>query len=172
MPTASWIGTLNARNNPDVFITLLTFSHTTLTETIYVSSDPKQDLPIKGVKGVVSGGNEFVFIPFQIVLPTLQADTLPTAKCSVDNVSEEILAALQGLSTPPDVMCHIVLASDPDNVQYRVEGLKLANVGYNEITLDGEFSSEYYLQERYPSVRFTPSRFPGVFRGRSVNQSA
>lgn len=170
MPT--WKQTLNARQTKEVYAFLLTFEHDDLDEPIRITDQPVQEIPdTDGIDGIISNGEEFIHIPFSITLPNQEKDTIPSSRVSVDNISDEITAVLATLSSPPTVKIAVTLCSNPDLIQYQVEGLRFTDASYNELTVDGEFSAEYFLDEPYGSVRFTPSRFPGIFRGRSINTS-
>lgn len=166
----SWIATLNGRNIREVFIILITFTHPDLTDDIRISSDRKDTLTT-GVKGVVSNELEYVYIPFRIILPNLERGVIPMARVSVDNISREIVDTLSRITSPPNVRIQITLSTNPDIVEYDLDGLRLVGVTFNELTIDGNFSPEFYFTEPYPAPRFTPSRFPALFKGRNVAQS-
>jgi hypothetical protein len=63
-----------SQETSEVFITLVTITHPDFAEDIRVCSDPFELLPIAGVKGVVSRGDEYIYLPFNISLPA-QDDT-------------------------------------------------------------------------------------------------
>lgn len=157
---------IHARSTDEVFLYLITIDHEDLVEPIYISNDTRDTLGT-GQKGVISNGIEFVYIPFQFILPTLEKDSIPKAKISIDNVTREIVAAIINIQNPPDVRIQIALASDPNTIEYDLSGFKIASVTYDAMTIEGDLTVEQYFNEPYPSVKFTPSRFPGLFRGRS-----
>lgn len=165
----NFFAAIHGRSIEEVFILLLTIEHEDLVEPIYVANDVRDDLG-GGARGVRSQGKEFVFIPFQAKLPNLEQDVIPAAKLTMDNISREITRVISEISSPPMVRMQIVLSTDPNVVEYDLQGFKLNNVNYDVLTVEGDLTVEYFASEPYPSVRFTPSRFPGLFRGRKTVQ--
>ena len=78
----------------EVFIVLLTIDHTSFTAPIRVASDPYEVLPIAGLRGVESRGEEYLYLPFTVELPHQDDSGVARARISVDNVSREIVAAI------------------------------------------------------------------------------
>lgn len=170
MPSANFHEAINSRTTDEVFIILLTLDQVALEEPIRISSDTR-DVLSTGVRGVESQTFEWPYLPFELVLPNLEQDALPRCKLVVDNISREIIAAIDAMTSPPDLRIQIVLSSDPEVIEYDLQGLKMHSVTYNAFTIEGEFTIEYFMDEPYPAVRFTPSRFPGLFRGRAMQES-
>lgn len=162
---------IHARSTDEVFIFLVTISHDDLAQPIYITNDTLDELS-NGQRGVISNGIEFIYIPFQFVLPSLEKDSIPRAKISIDNITREIVAAVINIKDPPEIRIQIALSSDPDYIEYDLQGFKIATVTWDAITVEGELTVEQFFGEPYPAVRFTPSRFPGLFRGRSLEIGA
>lgn len=166
MPTTNFYKAVNSQTTDEIFVILLTLKHTSLTQDICISSDNKS-LLTNGLRGTVSNGVEYTYLPFKLTLPNLQDGTIPACKISIDNIDRAITAALSSILSPPAIEVRIALASDPDVIEYVLTGMKLNDIVSDRMTIEGEFSTEYFVSEPYPSVRFTPSRFPGLFRGKS-----
>jgi len=162
---------MHARSTEEVFLILVTITHPNLAQPIYIVNDTKDELST-GQRGVISNGHEFVYLPFEFILPTLERDSIPKSRISMDNTSREIVATVLSISDPPDVQIQIALSSNPDLIEYDIQGFKLASVTYDALTIEGDLTFEQFFSEPYPSVRFTPSRFPGLFRGRSSQVGA
>lgn len=152
-----------AQQSEEVFIVLLTIEHENFTQPIRVASDPFEVLPDAGVRGVVSRGDEFLFVPFTINLPLQDDQGIARASLSVDNISREIVAAVRQASTALTVGIEIVLASDVDTPEMSIQDFRLESVSYDAFTVSGDLSVEYYDLEPFPARRFTPSDFPGMF---------
>lgn len=152
-----------SQQTDEVFIVLLTINHPSFTEPARVSSDPFELLPNANVRGVISNGIEYPFLPFTISLP--QQDDTGTARATlaIDNIDRRIVAAARGANSALDVKIEIVLASDPDTVEMSIDKFKLEKVTYDAFTVSGELSVQYFDLEPFPSKRFTPSDFPGMF---------
>lgn len=152
-----------AQSTDEVFIVLVTIEHENFEAPIRVCSDPFEVLPDLGVKGVVSRGEEYIYLPFTINLPLQDEQGIARASISIDNISREIVAAVRQASTALGVSIEIVLASDVDTPELSVQDFRLETVSYDAFTVSGDISIEYFELEPYPARRFTPSDFPGIF---------
>lgn len=152
-----------AQQTDEVYIVLLTINNASFSTPIYVCSDPYEDLPVAGIKGVVSRGNEYVYMPFVVELPTQDDTNVSRARLSIDNISREILQYARAAKTPISVGIEIVLASDVDTPEISIDNFVLENISYNALTISGDLSIQYFDLEPFPSRRFTPSNFPGMF---------
>ncbi len=154
---------LYAQQSDECFIMLLTIEHPNFTAPIRVASDNQTLLPDAGVRGVLSRSMEFIYLPFNIELPTQDDSGIARARISVDNISREIVAAVRQANSALAITIEIVLASDPDTVEVSIEDFRLDRVTYDALTVSGDISVEYFDLEPFPSRRFTPSDFPGIF---------
>lgn len=153
---------VNASETDEIYIQLLTLTHDTLLEPIRVCDDPKEML-IVGQRGVTSRGDDFVFLPFQLVRPGQADDYIPAGRLTIDNVSREIIQAVRSINTAVKVKMEIVLASNPDIVELAVEGFYLRNITADQMVVTGELTLRQFDTEPFPKGRFTPSKFPGLF---------
>lgn len=147
-----------------VFITLLTFSSSELTEDIRIASDPFELLPEANVLGVVSNGLEYIFTPFDPRLPQDDKTGRVTAKLSIENVSQTIVGHLRSVRKPVNLKIEVVLSSDPDYVETEYDGFVLSNVEYDVFSIEGTLSMDYWELEPFPSGRFNPSNARGLFK--------
>lgn len=152
-----------SQQTDEVFIILLTISGDNLADDIRIASDPFEDLPNAGVKGVVSRGDEYIYLPFTIGLPVQDDTGIARANISVDNVGREMMVAVRTANAALSITIEIVLASDVDTPEMTVSDFRLEKVNYNALTVSGDISVEYYDLEPFPARRFTPSDFPGIF---------
>lgn len=151
-----------AQETAEVFILLLTIDHDDLSDPIRVTADPGDVMP-SGAKGIVSNEVEYIFYPFDLTLPNEDEEASPRAKLQIDNVTQEIVATLRSLNSPPRVSLQIVLASQPDIVEARLVDFQLRNVVYDVSLVTGDLTIEQFDLEPFPASRITPSRFAGVF---------
>lgn len=147
----------------EAFIVLLTISHPSFVQPIRVSSDPTQILPIANVMGTISNGVEYVFLPFEIQLPQQDDGSTARATINIDNIDRSMVMAVRNADSALSVNVAIVLSSSPDTVEMSVEDFKIEHVRYDALSITGNLSVEYFDLEPYPSLRFTPSNFPGMF---------
>jgi len=152
-----------AQETKEAFICLLTISDPSFVDDIRVCDDPFEVLPTAGVRGVVSRGEEYVYIPFNIELPSQNDSGVARSKLVVDNVSREIVAAVRRATKALSVKIEIVLSSDVDTPEVSFDRFKLERVTYDALQVSGELSMEYYDLEPFPAKRFTASDFPGIF---------
>ena len=152
-----------AQQTDVAFIVLLTINHSTFSEPIRVASDSYELLPLSGVRGVASRGNEYLYLPFAINLPVQDDTGVARASISIDNISREIVARVRQATSALSITIEIVLSSDVETPEITAAGFKLERVAYDALTVSGDISIEYFDLEPFPSRRFTPSDFPGIF---------
>ena len=152
-----------AQQTSEVFILLVTIDNPSFTQPIRIASDPYQILPDAGVRGVVSRGNEYLYAPFTIMLPVQDDSGIAKASLSVDNIDRRMVEAVRTATSSLRISIEIVLASDVDSVEISMDDFRLERVTYDALTVSGDISMEYYDLEPFPSKRFTPSDFPGIF---------
>lgn len=152
-----------AQSTDDAWITLTTINHPSFTNPIRVADDSYEVLPVNGGRGVISRGDEFVFVPFLIELPTQDDSNISLARITMDNISREQIDAIRSADSALSIDIEIVLASDVDTVEVIISNFKLERVNYDAMTITGEISVEYFDLEPFPHRRFTPSDFPGLF---------
>lgn len=151
------------QSTDECFITLVTIDHDSFVTPIRVCDDPFEVLPDAGVRGVVSRGDEYLYLPFSIELPAQDDTGVARARLSIDNVSREIVAAVRQADSALSISIEVVLASDPDTPEVSVDDFRLNRVTYDALTVSGEISVEFFDLEPFPARRFTPSDFPGLF---------
>jgi hypothetical protein len=154
-----------ASETDEVFIALLTITSDELTEPIYISSDPYEKLTGLGddVYGCISNGNTFIFMPFDISLPRDDKTGTVSAKLAIENVDRRIVENVRSITKPVNVKIQCVLSNDVDFIEIEYDNLKLSNVNYDVMTVEGDLTFDYWGLEPFPSGRFTPSGFPGLF---------
>ncbi len=162
-PSATFRSAAYAQETGEVFIALLTFSSPELTEPIYVASDPYELLTIAQVRGVESNGQEFIFLPFDITLPRDDKTGTVSAKLRIENLDRQIIGHLRSIRAAVSIKIQIVLSNDVDLVEMEFDNFRLSNVTYDSMQIEGDLTLNYWGLEPFPSGRFTPSGFPGLF---------
>ena len=155
--------TVNIACTGEAFIILLSIEHPSLTPPARISNDPTQLLPIAQVRGTISNGDEYVYLPFEFIFPNQESDTSPIAQLRIDNVSREISTIIDSISSPPTIQIQVVLSSTPDIVELVLRDFKLQRTEWNILTVTGDITVEHFEQEPFPAGRFNPSGFPGLF---------
>ena len=152
-----------AQETDSVFIILITLSSDELDDDIRLASDPFETLPVANVQGVESNGLEYIFIPFEISLPRDDSTGTVSATLRIDNVEREIIAQARTITTPLSVKIQCVLSDDVDVVEMEYDYFSLSNLQYDAMTISGQLTLNYWGLEPFPSGRFIPSQFPGLF---------
>ena len=154
----------NAQQTDTAFITLLTITNANLVTPIRVCDDPNQLLPVAGVRGVISRGDEYIYLPFTFSLPAEDDTGIGRASLTIDNISREIVQAVrQAIGSKISLKIEIVLSSDLNTPEVVMSDFILEGIKYDAFTVTGDVTVEYYDLEPFPARRFTPSDFPGIF---------
>jgi hypothetical protein len=160
-PTA-WAAIV-AQETDEVFAVLLELNHSSFSSPIRASSD-NGDTLADGTLGTISNSTEFVFYPFEFIMPDQVEDAPPRARLSIDNIDRSIVAAVRGANGDPvSVTVQIVVASEPDTSLIGSVVFSLTNVKYDSLTVSGDLTFTAVLDEPYPEGVFGPSSFPGLF---------
>lgn len=148
----------------EVVVLLLGFDHPDLDEPVRISSDNADLLDFEEqLRGTVSRGAVYHFVPMEIALPEDGEDAQPTLRLTVYDVGQELEPLLQKSVTPAFVTAEIVLASAPDEpeVQFAVFELTQAAIEAGNAVLD--LTVDTLASEPYPADTFTPGRFGGLW---------
>lgn len=154
---------INAQTTDECFIQLVTITSDALTTPILVADDAFEVLPTAGVRGVLSRGSEFIYLPFTLSMPNDDDTGIGRAQISIENVSRQIIQAILSTSGQIDIKVEVVLASDVDVVEYVLDNFILESVNFDALTITGQMTIQYYDREPFPCKRFTPSDFGGLF---------
>jgi len=142
-----------AQHSSEIFYALLVISHADITTLRFVAN----------TENVTSNGNTYTAYPFEIRLPQEREDQPPQVPIVIDNVDRAIVDEIRTLTGAPTVTISVVLASDPDTVEYGPIEATLRNVDWNLATITGDLQAEDLLNEGYPGQSFTPQNAPGLF---------
>lgn len=151
--TSTAVSSIHAQETGEVWLVLLTISHSTLATPIRV---------VNNNEDITSRGNLYQAFPFEIVLPGQDPDSLPKAMLRFDNVDRTAITTIRSVEGPPNVTIEVILASQPDTVEISFPNLTLRNVKYDASIIEGELLFENLFSEPI-TYSMTPSRFPGLF---------
>jgi hypothetical protein len=116
-------------------------------------------------------GERYYAAGFDFELPADREGETPKAKIRIDNVGTvtvdgqeiRILQEIRKLTTAPALACRIVLASDPDIVEYELHELTLVDVRGNAATIEGVLGYEDTFNQAFPAITYSPATAPGMF---------
>ncbi|EJB02878.1 protein of unknown function (DUF1833) [Rhizobium leguminosarum bv. trifolii WSM597] len=153
-----------AQETDEVPICLLTITHESMEEPIYISSDPStrlSDDPL--IYGTESRGEQYIFLPFEFTLPDDKSDSAPRVQLTMDNIDRTLVSMLRTFATPPSIKLEIILAADPDTVEITVPVLQMSDATFEDHTISITLVADSLINEPHPAGRFTPGAFPGLF---------
>lgn len=128
---------------------------------------PQLAVPVRVVRdtqNIVSNGNTFIALAFEISLPDDVQGKQPRAPLRIDNVGRELtqwLEASQG-GRGAQVRVMQVMRDDPNTLEYDVT-LDLLNVRQNGAFVTGELGYENTLDLPALAATYRPDNTPGIF---------
>lgn len=149
----------NAQETGEVLLALVTITHSTIV------GGPLRF--VQDLQNITSNGNVYTAFPFQITLPS-DADEGPAkVMLVIDNIDRQIAQTIRAIppSSPPTVTVELVVASQPNTVEISMPGLTLRNVTGDAFQIAGELHADEEDLIPFPEGQFTPTSFPGLFRG-------
>lgn len=145
---------LYANESTDPFLQLVTLNHESFSTPIYLVDNSEE---------IVSNGNTFLPFPMKIILPQDDSEVDKQVRISFDNVSRFLVDELRSITTPIDVKIEMVLASNPDIVEVKLEELQLRNISMTLQQIEGTLVLDDFLRTELTSEKYTPTNFPGLF---------
>jgi len=152
-PTAR--AALFAQDTAEGLLVLLTVDHADLVEPIRVTANHEN---------IVSNGNLFIGVAFDIELPGEEPDSPPVARLTIDNVTREIAQTIRSINTPADVTIEVVRMADPDTIELNFLGFKLRNTKVDAMRVTGDLLLDNLMLEPYPADIYSPASFPGLIQ--------
>lgn len=164
--SANAIAAMFAQETSNTLVTLLTITGTGIATPIRLAdnytgrlSETDDDVTY----GLTSNGNQFIFMPFQITLPTEEYAAAPRCQLIISDVTRYLIPTIRTISSPPNVQIDLVLKTAPNTVEISFGGFILSNITYNADTITCDLTVASLAIEPFPSHNFTPSYFPGMF---------
>ncbi|EFO32623.1 conserved hypothetical protein [Roseibium sp. TrichSKD4] len=153
-----------AQEADEVPICLLTITHDDLVEPFYFSSDPTRRISVDPLLyATASRGRDYLFLPFDFILPQDEADAPQRVKLTMSNADREMVSVVRSVSTPPKALVEVILAETPDLVEIAIPDLLMSEAVMSESDIVIELTADPLINEPYPGRSFTPGSFPGLF---------
>lgn len=116
------------------------------------------------IYGVVSRGNDYVFLPMQINLPGEQETGASNCSISFNYVTPEAIDIIRTqLTAPAKVSIELVLSGTPSTVEASFPDFYITNASYNAESITLDLTMINLAREPFPCYNFIPSYFPGLF---------
>lgn len=118
----------------------------------------------RDAQDVVSNGNTYIGLAFDIQLPEDLAQSLPRAPIRIDNVGRELTQWIDQSKGGKGAQVRVmqVMRDDPDTIEYDVT-LDLLNVRQNGAHVIGELGYEDTLNLPALAETYRPDNIPGIF---------
>jgi hypothetical protein len=155
-----------SQESDDTLITLVTITGPGISTPIRLADGYTQRISETDddvVYGVTSRGNDYIFLPLQITLPTEEQTAAPRCTITINDVTRYLTPVIREINSAPSVTLELVLASSPNTVEASFPGFLMAGIQYNADTVTAELTVETLTSEPFPAHQFTPSSFPGLF---------
>jgi len=120
------------------------------------------------VYGVRSRGNDYVFLPMEISLPSETEDGNSNCNIRFNFVTPEAIQIIrEQLTGPVKVLLELVLTdgtnADLNTVEATFSGFYITSASYNAESITLTLGMINYNTEPFPAYNFTPRNFPGLF---------
>lgn len=141
-------------NSKDNFIVLLTFSHSSLTESIRITSD-----------NVITFSNNNIFYPypFTVSLPSFSTERESNFTISIDNIDRKILSVITSVNNYVDVQIDLAARSNPDVIILSANHFVIDSVDANRHTLQLNCKLIDVTKEKLSRYSLTSTTFPLAF---------
>lgn len=154
-------------DSDEILITLLTiYDEDNVTPVIRVADNYLQRLSETAdhvIYGVQSRGNDYIFLPINITLPSDEDNSAPRCTLTISDVTRDLTPIIRELAHPPRVALEMVLSSSPNTVEVSFYDFYITNITYNAETVTCNLEMINYQLEPFPCFSFTPRFFPGLF---------
>jgi len=151
------LASMLAQSTGEAYLTLLNLSHSEFPSgSFYFVNNPV---------AITSNSQIYSPFPFQLTLPDDSEDAGPRAQLQIDNISREIVQYVRSVDGAEriGVAFSVIMSSEPDTLIADYSGFELRNISFDAMALTGDVSLASFLDEPFPSDKFTPNLFPGLF---------
>lgn len=115
------------------------------------------------IYGVKSRGEDYLFLPMQITLPTEEEAQAPRCSITLNDVTRQIVPIIRTISGAPKIKMELVLSKTPDTVEIVYTNFYINSFTYNADSISANLSMVDLEREPFPMHSFTPRYFPGMF---------
>jgi hypothetical protein len=115
------------------------------------------------VYGVKSNGQDYIFLPMEIGLPSEDEAQAPRCSITLHDVTRLITPIIRSITSPPSIKMELVLSKTPNVVEVSFEGFYINSFTYNANTVTTNLAMVDLEREPFPMHSFSPRYFPGMF---------
>lgn len=161
------LAAMHSRETGKVPVFLLRITHPLLAPDILLSTDPTERIMLdpQPVYGTVSRGENYLYVGARVTVPDDKDRSPPTSKITIMDINQDLVPMVRRVrSPPPKLRLELVLADDPDVVEFAFPKLDMINVEGTRDNLTFECVLDLLLNEGYPAYSFNPAYFAGLFQ--------
>lgn len=115
------------------------------------------------IYGVRSNGEDFIFLPMEIGLPSEEEAQAPRCSITLHDVTRYVTPIIRSITASPKIKMELVLAKTPNVVEVSFDGFYINSFTYNADMVSANLSMIDLEREPFPMHSFTPRYFPGMF---------
>ena len=115
------------------------------------------------VYGVTSRGQEYIFLPMQITLPSEEEANAPRYSIVMQDVTRQLTPLVRSVNRPLKIRLELVLSKSPDTVEVEFDDFFVSNFTFNREQVSAELSMLSLEREPFPCFSFNPAYNPGLF---------
>lgn len=138
-------------HNSDVWLVLLT---------IEINGD--HYFVVNNNESVTSNGQLYTAYPFSLTLPTDTLDDVPAVRLEIGNVDQLLVDGLRAAVSPPRFALQVVLASQPDVVEFVLDDLLLEESQIDAQRITGNLVLDDVFNVNFGG-QYDPPQCPGLF---------
>lgn len=113
--------------------------------------------------GVTSRGDDYLFLPFEITLPSEEEANAPRCSVVLHDVTRYLTPIIRTITKPVKVKIELVLNKSPDTVEVLFEDFEIRNFVYTAEQVTAELAMVSLDREPFPMYSYTPQFNPGMF---------
>lgn len=154
MPSANWYDKLERDELSTAPLLLLTIDH------------PQLEAPLRFVRNpvaITSRGHGYVPLPIRFQRPGHGEDGPTAARCSIDNVSQDMAKLLLSLPSSPVLVFELVLESDPSIVEEPFPPFRMTNISGNRFDISAPLQDVDDGSQEAVKWTFTPKLAPALY---------
>ena len=125
---------------------------------------------VNNSENVTSNGQEYTAYPFEVRPPDEGGSGSSRARMTVCNVDRELVPFIRTQKGLPTLTLSVILASDPDSIQWGPMTFLGTDISYNADTVTIQWDTDRFAREPYPGDRISALTFPGLFQGETDNE--
>lgn len=142
-------------NDPQGILMLLTITGGGIAEPVRLVND---------TRNLVSNGETFLGLPFEVVLPKEAARETPRCRLRMDNIGREFMAELEALEPGAELMATVqcVYRATPDVIEYEFTA-PMGGISANVFDVSATLGQSELMRRPVTDIRFDPTTAPGLF---------